>query len=366
MSYIPTIDVNACAAHGDCVDVAPEVFALEDTAVVIGDGPDDLIMQAAEICPSIAITVVDSETATGLPVGTRSLRATTDADRGSRPRNVRGPPVVKASLTKHDRHAMEFSKERDMADQQVPQDQELQEAQTRISHRISGFFLGLIGIMSLVAAIAYLALPGNDQAQPLGRSGCRPDRHRCDARPGLPLVPAGPELHEVDVRNETGQPPRTATRRRSRSTARAEVQKDPMGWGQVSLDPGRLHDHDGRPGARRRQHPPSPGRLSRPGPRSADRYRRYANDCGRCSSCYSRRPARPWRRASAHPGVHARSAGHGSASGALGPCWWCDGGRVGGWPSEAGPRSRAGTGCSRRVRGRRRIPAGEQAFPGLA
>lgn len=62
MSYIPTIDTNACASHGDCVDVAPEVFALEETAVVIGDGPDDLIMEAAEMCPSIAITVVDSET----------------------------------------------------------------------------------------------------------------------------------------------------------------------------------------------------------------------------------------------------------------------------------------------------------------
>lgn len=62
MSYIPTIDANACAAHGDCVDVVPQVFALEDTAVVIGDGPDDLIVEAAEICPSIAITVVDSET----------------------------------------------------------------------------------------------------------------------------------------------------------------------------------------------------------------------------------------------------------------------------------------------------------------
>ena len=47
-----------------------------------------------------------------------------------------------------------------MAEQQVPQDQELQEAQTRISHRISGFFLGLIGIMSLVAAIAYLGAAG--------------------------------------------------------------------------------------------------------------------------------------------------------------------------------------------------------------
>jgi ferredoxin len=62
MSYIPTIDANACAAHGDCVDVAPEVFALEDTAVVIGAGTDDQIMEAAELCPSIAIVVVDSET----------------------------------------------------------------------------------------------------------------------------------------------------------------------------------------------------------------------------------------------------------------------------------------------------------------
>lgn len=61
MSYVPTIDPNACAAHGDCVDVAPEVFALEETAVVIGEGPDDLILEAAEICPSIAITVVDSD-----------------------------------------------------------------------------------------------------------------------------------------------------------------------------------------------------------------------------------------------------------------------------------------------------------------
>jgi ferredoxin len=62
MSYIPTIDPGACAAHGDCVDVAPQVFALEETAVVIGHGPDDLIMEAAELCPSIAITVIDSET----------------------------------------------------------------------------------------------------------------------------------------------------------------------------------------------------------------------------------------------------------------------------------------------------------------
>jgi ferredoxin len=62
MTYVPTIDPAACSAHGDCVDVAPEVFALEETATVIGDGPDDLILEAAEMCPSLAITVVDSQT----------------------------------------------------------------------------------------------------------------------------------------------------------------------------------------------------------------------------------------------------------------------------------------------------------------
>jgi ferredoxin len=62
MSYVPKIDPNECSAHGDCVDIAPQVFALEDTAVVIGSGPDDLILEAAEVCPAVAISVVDSET----------------------------------------------------------------------------------------------------------------------------------------------------------------------------------------------------------------------------------------------------------------------------------------------------------------
>ena len=62
MSYIPMIDPNACSAHGDCVEIAPEVFRLDETAVVIGTGPDELILEAAEACPSVAITVVDDET----------------------------------------------------------------------------------------------------------------------------------------------------------------------------------------------------------------------------------------------------------------------------------------------------------------
>jgi Protein of unknown function (DUF1271). len=62
MSYVPQIDPNACSAHGDCVDIAPEVFELEVTAKVIGEGPDDLILRAAEACPALAISVIDSET----------------------------------------------------------------------------------------------------------------------------------------------------------------------------------------------------------------------------------------------------------------------------------------------------------------
>lgn len=62
MSYIPKVDSSACSAHGDCVDIAPQVFALEDTATVIGTGPDDLVLEAAEVCPALAITIVDDAT----------------------------------------------------------------------------------------------------------------------------------------------------------------------------------------------------------------------------------------------------------------------------------------------------------------
>jgi ferredoxin len=68
MSYLPHIDFVACAAHGDCVAVAPQVFALEDLAVVVGDGPDDLILEAARACPSGAIIVIDAETGEQVPI----------------------------------------------------------------------------------------------------------------------------------------------------------------------------------------------------------------------------------------------------------------------------------------------------------
>jgi ferredoxin len=38
------------------------MFALDDVAVVIGDGPDDLALAAAEACPSTAIRLLDAQT----------------------------------------------------------------------------------------------------------------------------------------------------------------------------------------------------------------------------------------------------------------------------------------------------------------
>jgi ferredoxin len=62
MSYIPTIDEANCIAQGDCVELVPDVFQLDDVARVVGSGPDDLVLTAARECPVEAISIVDSET----------------------------------------------------------------------------------------------------------------------------------------------------------------------------------------------------------------------------------------------------------------------------------------------------------------
>ena len=63
MTYVPVVDPNACSAHGDCVEIAPDVFRLDDdVAEVIGTGPFEKILEAAESCPAVAISVVDEET----------------------------------------------------------------------------------------------------------------------------------------------------------------------------------------------------------------------------------------------------------------------------------------------------------------
>jgi ferredoxin len=62
MTYVPKVDPDECSAHGDCVEIAPQVFRLDDVAVVIGGGPPELLMDAAEACPAVAISIVDDET----------------------------------------------------------------------------------------------------------------------------------------------------------------------------------------------------------------------------------------------------------------------------------------------------------------
>jgi ferredoxin len=62
MSYRVEIDEAACAAHGDCEHVAPEVFRVDDIAVVIGTAPRDRLIDAAAACPSAAIAVIDEAT----------------------------------------------------------------------------------------------------------------------------------------------------------------------------------------------------------------------------------------------------------------------------------------------------------------
>ncbi len=62
MTYIAEVDEPACAGHGDCVEQAPDVFELDDVAHVVGSGPDEQLLAAAEACPSAAIRIVDAET----------------------------------------------------------------------------------------------------------------------------------------------------------------------------------------------------------------------------------------------------------------------------------------------------------------
>lgn len=63
MTVTARIDARACAAHGDCLDVAPQAFALsdDDVAMIVGAAPPDTLVRAAEACPSVAITVIDGD-----------------------------------------------------------------------------------------------------------------------------------------------------------------------------------------------------------------------------------------------------------------------------------------------------------------
>jgi len=61
VSHVADVDAGACAAHGDCEAIAPEVFRIDDVAVVIGTGSDELMLEAARACPSVAIRILDAD-----------------------------------------------------------------------------------------------------------------------------------------------------------------------------------------------------------------------------------------------------------------------------------------------------------------
>lgn len=62
MRCIPVIDESACLAHGDCAEMAPHVFRVDDVAEVVGAGDVELLQQVAEACPAGAISLVDGDT----------------------------------------------------------------------------------------------------------------------------------------------------------------------------------------------------------------------------------------------------------------------------------------------------------------
>jgi len=65
-----TVNKTKCIASGDCVELAPGVFQLDDaekSEVYNQTGaPDSVIIAAARACPAKAIVVVDEESGTQL------------------------------------------------------------------------------------------------------------------------------------------------------------------------------------------------------------------------------------------------------------------------------------------------------------
>lgn len=59
------IDRNKCLSNGYCVDIAEEVFSLDDDFIsIVGDiskTDGATLLEAAKACPSVAIIVKDSD-----------------------------------------------------------------------------------------------------------------------------------------------------------------------------------------------------------------------------------------------------------------------------------------------------------------
>ena len=56
------IDKDACLAYGDCAELAPEAFEVDDVARLVGTAPLRKLVDAARACPSEAITLINADT----------------------------------------------------------------------------------------------------------------------------------------------------------------------------------------------------------------------------------------------------------------------------------------------------------------
>ena len=64
--YRILIDQSLCSGFGACADLAPDVFAVDDSGLVTlrtGTSADARVLDAAAACPMAAITVVEEAAA---------------------------------------------------------------------------------------------------------------------------------------------------------------------------------------------------------------------------------------------------------------------------------------------------------------
>jgi ferredoxin len=56
------IDRSECLAYGDCAELAPEAFQVDDVAHLVGTAPLGKLVDAARACPAEAIALIDADT----------------------------------------------------------------------------------------------------------------------------------------------------------------------------------------------------------------------------------------------------------------------------------------------------------------
>ena len=64
--YKIVIDRSLCSGYGSCIDVAPNLFELDDTGTAVVrtvETADQTVLDAAAACPMAAISIIEQEAA---------------------------------------------------------------------------------------------------------------------------------------------------------------------------------------------------------------------------------------------------------------------------------------------------------------